>query len=70
MRFIVSSGTSIRLRSEYREDPTEALALVRSLLAKRRPNVVVADETGQPISVFHLQQLAVASRARERATGT
>jgi len=68
MSFVISSGTSIFEIVERRDSAAAALVLISELLAKRRPNVTVADRTGLPVRFAHLRRLADAEHGRRRGT--
>jgi hypothetical protein len=58
MRFVVESGTEIRKYLEHCEDIDSALECVEMLIAYRRPNIRVFDESGCAMRVDDLRRLA------------
>jgi hypothetical protein len=62
--FIVLSGAAT-VRREWTPSATEALRLVREHMKLRRPGVRIEDETGNPVTVLQLVDLAKSER-RER----
>jgi hypothetical protein len=57
-RFVISSGTNIRLFRDTVRTATEALELVRHLMRLRRPNVTIETNEGVQLSFFQLMELA------------
>ena len=58
MQFVVESGTEIRKYVEHYEDIDSALECVEKLIAYRRPNIRVLDESGSDLRVDDLRRLA------------
>jgi len=69
MGLIVLTGTGIREAREWAPSASEALRLVRDHMKMRRPAVRIEDERGNPVSFFHLKEMAELE-ARKNASRT
>ena len=56
MRYVITSGTSLREYCDQRDGAKAALEHVLSLMKRRHPNVQVFDEDGQNLSLDDLRR--------------
>ena len=58
MRFVITSGTSIREITDQRPDARSAYKRVMDLVSTRRPSVRIFDQDGQIVTLTKLRRLA------------
>ena len=58
MRFVITSGTSIREIVDERPDASSALQHVLRLISFKRPSIQIFDADGQRVSLEKLRRLA------------
>jgi hypothetical protein len=66
-RFVISSGTSIAVKSQTVRSARKALEVVREHMRLRRPGVIIEDAEGRDISFFQLKEMAESESRREDA---